>query len=47
MPPITKQGNADTNLGGTKEKFTRTYSNYNPAPAQGPMTEVLGTVLKQ
>ncbi len=34
-----------TNLGGTKEEFGREYQNYNPAPAEGPMTEILGTVL--
>ena len=35
-----------TNTGGSKEEFNRTYYKYNPAPQQGPPTEVLGTVLK-
>ena len=34
-----------TNTGGTEEEFSRTYTNYNPAAAQGPMTEILATVL--
>ena len=34
-----------TNTGGTEDEFGRTYNNYNPAPAQGPMTEILATVL--
>jgi hypothetical protein len=34
-----------TNNGATEEKFERTYTEYNPAPAQGPPTEVLGTVI--
>ncbi len=34
-----------TNTSGTKEKFNRTYENYNPAPTQGPLTEILATVL--
>ena len=34
-----------TNTSGTKEEFTRTYQNYNPAPAEGPLTEVIATVL--
>ena len=45
--PVTKEGNKDTNLDGTKEQFGRTYVNYNPAPAQGPVTEIIGTILKQ
>ena len=39
----TQQG---TNTSGTKEQFNRTYTNYNPKPAEGPTTEVLGLVLK-
>ena len=35
-----------TNTGESQEKFNRTYFKYNPAPAQGPSTEVLATVLK-
>ena len=34
-----------TNTAGTEEEFSRTYTNYNPAPAQGPLTEILATVL--
>ena len=34
-----------TNTAGTKEEFGRTYQNYNPAPAEGPLTEIIGTVL--
>ena len=34
-----------TNNGATEEKFERTYTEYNPAPTQGPPTEVLGTVI--
>ena len=34
-----------TNSGATEEKFDRTYTEYNPAPTQGPPTEVLGTVI--
>ena len=34
-----------TNTAGTKEEFDRTYQNYNPAPAEGPLTEILATVL--
>ena len=34
-----------TNTSGTKDKFARTYTNYNPAPTQGPLTEILATVL--
>ena len=34
-----------TNASGTKEEFTRTYNNYNPAPTQGPLTEIIATVL--
>jgi hypothetical protein len=34
-----------TNTSGTKVEFTRTYSDYNPAPTQGPKTEILATVL--
>ena len=36
----------EANTGGTKEEFGRKYTNYNPAPTQGPTTEVLGTILK-
>ena len=36
---------ASTNTAGTKVKFTRTYRNYQPNAAQGPVTEVLATVL--
>ena len=35
-----------TNTGPEKEEFDRTYRQYNPAPAQGPNTEVLATILK-
>ncbi len=35
-----------TNTNASEEKFERTYREYNPAPAQGPTTEVLATVLK-
>ena len=35
-----------TNSGASKQKFERTYRTYNPAPAQGPNTEVLAVVLK-
>ena len=35
-----------TNTGPSKEKFERTYREYNPAPAQGPATEVIATILK-
>ena len=34
-----------TNTGATEEKFDRTYTEYNPAPAKGPATEILATVL--
>lgn len=34
-----------TNQLGTKEKFDRTYTNYNPAPSEGPPTEILGLIL--
>ena len=34
-----------TNTGATQEKFERTYTEYNPAPAQGQSTEILATVL--
>ena len=34
-----------TNNAATEEKFERTYTEYNPAPAQGPNTEILATVL--
>ena len=34
-----------TNSGATEEKFDRTYTEYNPAPASGPSTEILATVL--
>ena len=34
-----------TNTSGTKEEFTRTYSNYNPNATTGPVTEILATVL--
>ena len=34
-----------TNIAGSKEEFNRTYENYNPAPSQGPVTEILATVL--
>ena len=34
-----------TNTGETEEKFNRTYTEYNPVPAQGPATEILATVL--
>ena len=36
----------EANTGGTKEEFNRKYTKYNPAPTQGPPTEVLGTILK-
>jgi len=35
-----------TNTGPEEEKFDRTYRQYNPAPAQGPNTEVVATILK-
>ena len=35
-----------TNNAATEEKFDRTYTEYNPAPASGPTTEILATVLK-
>ena len=35
-----------TNTGGEEEQFNRTYRDFNPAPVQGPMTEVLATILK-
>ncbi len=34
-----------THKPATEEKFERTYTEYNPSPAQGPPTEVLGTVI--
>lgn len=34
------------NTGQSKEKFDRTYRTYNPAPTQGPNTEVVATILK-
>jgi hypothetical protein len=34
-----------TNTAGTKEQFGRKYTDYNPAPTQGPTTEILGLVL--
>ena len=34
-----------TNTGQKTEKFDRTYTEYNPAPAKGPSTEILATVL--
>ncbi len=34
-----------TNNAATEEKFDRTYTEYNPAPASGPSTEILATVL--
>jgi len=34
-----------TNTGGSKVEFSRTYTDYNPEPAQGPQTEILATVL--
>ena len=35
----------ETNNAATEEKFDRTYNEYNPAPAQGPTTQILGTVI--
>ena len=35
-----------TNTGQEKEEFDRTYRQYNPAPAQGPATYILATILK-
>jgi len=34
-----------TNTEGTEEQFNRVYTDYNPAPAEGPKTEILATVL--
>ena len=34
-----------TNTSGKKVKFTRTYTNYQPNVATGPLTEILATVL--
>jgi len=36
---------AGTNNAVTVVKFTRTYTKYNPAPQQGPVTQILATVL--
>jgi len=35
-----------TNTGPSKEKFERTYRQYQPNAAQGPRTEVTATILK-
>ncbi len=41
---MSAQQGANTNA--SEEKFDRTYLEWNPQPASGPTTEVLGTILK-
>tara|TARA_R110002012_G_scaffold87284_1_gene215989 strand:- start:862 stop:996 length:135 start_codon:yes stop_codon:yes gene_type:complete len=41
--PASTQG---ANTGPSKEKFERTYRQYQPNASQGPPTEVTATILK-
>ena len=43
---MSTEAQQGTNTGAEKDKFDRIYRAYNPAPAQGPTTEVIATILK-
>ena len=44
--PDPEEAQQGANTGPSEEKFDRTYRSYNPTPTQGPVTEILATVLK-
>ena len=43
---MSQEAQQGANTEPSEEKFDRTYRRYNPAPTEGPATEILATVLK-
>ena len=43
---MSTEAQQGTNTLPEEDQFDRTYRQYNPAPTEGPNTEVLATILK-